>query len=68
MDPRRELLSLVDVLVDGPFLTGTAHFCRYHLMVPRNQQIIDATKSLSSGDVRFHGIKRRAVYGNTPIS
>lgn len=53
MDPRRELLSLVDVLVDGPFLLE-----QRTLSLPfrgsRNQRIIDVTKSLSSGEiVRF---------------
>ncbi len=54
MAPQRELLELIDVLVDGPFVAAEKDRDLV-FRGSRNQRVIDVRRSLEEGEVRMRG-------------
>ena len=55
-----EMLSLIDVLVDGEFVQAL-HDISLAFRGSSNQRIIDVQKSLETGDVKLHNLMSRNI-------
>lgn len=55
-----EMLSLIDVLVDGEFVQ-TLHDISLAFRGSSNQRIIDVKKSLETGEVKLHNLMSRNI-------